>query len=97
MNTVASPLEGLVGLAGAVMVFAACAAVGALAAAFATARQRLREPRRLVVYALVCAVLIGAGITLTRSAARAAVLGFAVVPFAVGFVMARVDLRRQAG
>jgi hypothetical protein len=97
MTAAPSPLEGLLGLAGAVLVFAACAAVGGLAAALATARPRLRGPRRLVVYGLLCGVFLVMGIALTRSEARAVVCGFAIVPFVVGFVMARVDLRRQAG
>ncbi len=97
MTAAPSSLEGLLGLAGAVLVFAACAAVGGLAAAFATARPRLRGPRRLVIYGLLCGVFLAMGIALTRSEARAVVCGFAILPFVVGFVMARVDLRRQAG
>ena len=97
MTVAPSPLEGLLGLGGAVLVFAASAAVGGLAAAFGTARPRLRWPRRLVVYGLLCGVFLVMGIALTRSEARAVVCGFAIVPFVVGFVMARVDLRRQAG
>jgi len=97
MTVAPSPLEGLLGLGGAVLVFAASAAVGGLAAAFGTARPRLRGRRRLVLYGLLCGVLLAMGIALTRSEARAVVCGFAIVPFVVGFVMARVDLRRQAG
>jgi hypothetical protein len=89
-----SRLAGLMALAGAVLVFAACAAVGGLAAALLTARSRLRGARRLAIYGAVCGVLMSAGIALTRREARAVVAGFAIVPFLVGFVMAPVDLRR---
>jgi len=92
-----SPVAGLLSLAGAVMVFAACAAMGSLLAALVTARPRLRGPRRLTIYGLACGILLATGAALTRREALAVVLGFAIVPFIVGFVMARVDLRRQAG
>lgn len=96
MSDAPSRVAGLMGLAGAVLVFAACAAVGGLAAALLTARSRLRGPWRLTIYAAVCGALMMTGVALTRREARAVVAGFAVVPFVVGFVMARVDLRRQS-
>jgi len=97
MSDAPSRVAGLLSLAGAVMVFAACAAVGGLTAALTTARSRLRGPRRLMGYGLVCGALLAAGVALTRREARAVVIGFSIVPFLVGFIMARVDLRRQTG
>jgi hypothetical protein len=95
MSTLVLRIAGLLGLAGAVMVFAGSAAAGSLAAAAVTARSRLRDPRRLAVYVLGCATLVVAGVALTRREALAAVLAFAVVPFVVGFAMAAADLRRR--
>lgn len=77
------------------MVFAGSAAAGSLVAALVTARARLRGRRRLAIYAAGCLVLLAGGVALSRREALAVIVGFAVVPFAAGFAMARGDLRRQ--
>lgn len=89
-----SAFTGLVGLAGAVLVFTASAAIGALVAALTAARERLRGLQRLAIYGAACGALLIGGAVLTRREARTVVLGFALVPFVVGFVIAWVDLRR---
>ncbi len=91
-----SAVAGVLGLAGAVLVFTASAAIGALVAALIAARERLRGPKRLAIYGAACGTLLVSGAVLTRSEARTVVLGFALVPFVVGFVIARVDLRRTS-
>ncbi len=94
MSAGPSAVTGLLGLAGAVLVFAASAASGALLAVLTAARERLRGPQRLAIYGAACGGGLVAGTILTRSEARTVVLAFAILPFVVGFVMARIDLRR---
>lgn len=77
------------------MVFAGAACAGALLAILISARDRLRGRLRVVAFTLLAAALMGAGMTLTRSEARAPVTLFAVLPFVAGLVLAKLDLQGE--
>lgn len=90
-----SVFTGLLGLLGALMVFAGSAAAGGLLAVMTGARERLRGTDRVVAFGAFVVVLIAGGAALTRPEARAAVTAFAIVPLLVGFLMTKSDLRRR--